>query len=148
MPRNLKSFIPRGSVPIVLGCIFIAPIFYNRTALDNVMGFVVVGVGICLVFIGLSRLGDGQPIEHESTVPNGSHDHATASTGLSPAKAASPSALSSFFRMLGHASIILTVVGLLYMLFLAPTGSTSGVAVGLGVLVAAAFYGLAALAKS
>ena len=149
MRRNLKSLVPRGSIPLVLGCILVAPIFYNRTALfDNALGFVVVGVGISLIFIGLGRLRSKQPTEYTNAVSSASQSGNAFPADLGRSKTSAPSALSHFFALLGHASVILTVLGFGYMIFLAPTGSTSGVGAGFGVLLAASFYGLAALARS
>lgn len=130
---------------MVVGCVLVSPVFFNREAFDNGLSFLLVGFGICLILIGVSRLGTNQGSEDTEgaapTIPT------AATLNQEVSRASTRPLLSGAFRILGHLTVALTVLGVAYLLFFAPAGSASGVPVGIGLLLAGAFYGLAAIAK-
>lgn len=139
----LKSFPPRGSVLLATGCALVAPPFYNSRALDNVLGFIVVGFGIGLISIGIKRL---------CASPGASNGKELASldgkTTSQDAAAPPYSLLSRLFVVLGHLSVFVTIAGAAYVLFSSPQGMPVSIGVLFGLLVAAGFYVLAGLAKT
>jgi hypothetical protein len=146
MASPLKSSLSRGWIHLIVGCILVAPSFYNRDAFDNAMGYVVVGIGLCLIFIGIQRLR-AKPEEPSSGAAASDSTEVGTVVNAGGAESTSRTPLSRFFVTLGHLASIATAVGFLYLLLIAPGGSASGVGVALGLLLAGTFYGLARMAK-
>jgi hypothetical protein len=112
----------------IIGGILVVPLFRDlEETFDNVLDYLFAFVGLCLLLLGLAGL-------LHRPQPDGQ-----ASYGYPR--------VAFMFRFLALASVVLTVVGTLWLIFLARPGSASGVPIAMGLMAAWIFYALGKLAR-
>ena len=150
-----KQNASSGIMQIAIGLFFVSPLVTNPGLLkNNILAYVTIGMGFLLLNVGTTRFSNklaqrrsaiGKAVStryfespnnflRPETLDNSTKDKQPCSTNLN--------VLGMLPVSLSYIIAVLSLLGAIYLIVLAPIGSASGVPIAVGLLVAGAVYAI------